>query len=107
MFNLFFDIWHLVLDGVVVVAGIWAIRGIWYAGSPRQWLRWLTLGWADTTAHWVISEDVWRLIDAEKFDEARAAVKAAEDKWKTTTVDDPEIVRAETLISFMDSPLDD
>ena len=46
-------------------------------------------------------------IDDGKFDEARAAVKAAEKEWRTTTVSDPEIVRAETLISFMDSPLDD
>ena len=43
----------------------------------KKWLRSVTLKWASTTADWVLPQDVWRLIDDEKLDEARGVVKAA------------------------------
>ena len=51
------------------------------------------------TANWVVPTYIWRLIDRDRFAEARAALDKQAQYWGNH---EPEIFRARSLIDFMD-----
>ena len=70
--------------------------GVSYAMQLKKLIRRLSLKLSSITSSWVVSTDMYKLIDEDDFDSADKALDEQTKIWGS----DPEITRARSLIQF-------
>lgn len=64
----------------------------------KLWLRVLAWSALDFTGRWLGLEEISRAVSENRLDDARRLIESGRRTWG----DDPEFVRAETLVSFLE-----